>query len=316
VLREPPGREAGEYEWSIFEQAGVLTSSQAIRLIGRRQVDGHVGQGRWRRIGRGLLLTHNGRLELDQQLWVAVLSAGDDAHLAGMTAMAAGGATGLRMEHLQVLIPGSRSRSTRPPGFPPDMTRVRIYRTALLPTEHRHIGRPPRTSMPRSVIDAAAWASTGDQARLVIMKACQQRLVNAHELDEALSHFPRLRRHALIARTINDISGGITALSEASLVALCRRYGLPEPEMQHLRKAADGRNRYLDAYWPAHRLHVEVDGAHHMSVDHWSADMLRQNQIWIEGDRILRFPAWLLRTNPEAVANQLVAALTTHQPIL
>jgi hypothetical protein len=48
-----------------------------------------------------------------------------------------------------------------------------------------------------------------------------------------------------------------------------------------------------------------------MEVRQWAADMLRQNQIWIASDRILRFPAWLLRTDPSAVGTQLRAALET-----
>jgi hypothetical protein len=37
--------------------------------------------------------------------------------------------------------------------------------------------------------------------------------------------------------------------------------------------------------------------------------MRRQNDIWIAGDRILRFPAWMMRARPEEVAAQLRAAL-------
>jgi hypothetical protein len=293
----------------IFEQAGVLTTTQAVMSIGRRQVRRHLEHGRWRRLCRGLLLTHNGRLEFDQQLWAAVLSAGADAHLAGVTAMTAGGVTGLRLDQLHVLIPGQRSRSRRPTDLPPDMMRVRTFRTTRFPPEDRQVGRPPRTSMPRSVLDAAAWAVSDNQARMLILTACQQRRVTPGELGEILARFPHIRRHALIARTINDASGGATTLSEVDLVALCCRFGIPQPEMQCLRKGADGHNRYIDAYWPAHRLQVEVDGAHHMSVEHWGADMLRQNQIWIQGDRILRFPSWMIRAQPEAVAAQIRAAL-------
>ena len=85
---------------------------------------------------------------------------------------------------------------------------------------------------------------------------------------------------------------------------------LPKPDMQVLRKDASGRNRYLDAYWEEHKLHVEVDGAHHMEVRHWTADMLRQNEVWLEGDRVLRFPAHLLKHRPEIVMEQIRQALT------
>lgn len=37
--------------------------------------------------------------------------------------------------------------------------------------------------------------------------------------------------------------------------------------------------------------------------------MLRQNEVWIAGDRILRFPAWLPRRRAMAVADKLRKAL-------
>jgi very-short-patch-repair endonuclease len=92
-------------------------------------------------------------------------------------------------------------------------------------------------------------------------------------------------------------------------VKLCRRNRLPLPDLQERRSDANGRNRYLDAYWRQYRLHVEVDGAHHLDERHWGADMLRQNEVWLRGDRLLRFPAWLLRTDPARVVAQLRAAL-------
>jgi very-short-patch-repair endonuclease len=52
-----------------------------------------------------------------------------------------------------------------------------------------------------------------------------------------------------------------------------------------------------------------VDGAHHMDARQWAADMRRQNDVWIAGDRILRFAAFDLRSRPETVVAQLTAAL-------
>lgn len=106
-----------------------------------------------------------------------------------------------------------------------------------------------------------------------------------------------------------DALGGATALSEIDFVKLCRRHRLPEPDLQERRKDAGGRTRYLDAYWRKWKLHVEIDGAHHMDARHWGKDMLRQNEVWLEGDRVLRFPAFLVRTEPLAVVAQLRAAL-------
>jgi hypothetical protein len=304
-----PGPEAGELEWLTFEQEGVLSTTQAVGLLGRGVVRGLVRRNVWRSICRGVVLSGNGQLTRDQQLWVAVLAAGPGAALAGATAAAVGGVRGLRKEPVQVLVPAERKPSRCVPHLPLDMPGVRIYRTTYLPSEHRQIGRPPRTIMARAVVDAAAWAGTPKEARIVLAAACQQRRVNPAELIDVVAAMPRVRRRRLIRTTLDDLEGGAQALSEIDFMALCRRFRLPRPDLHERRTDADGRVRYLDAYWKEWRLHVEIDGAHHMDVRHWADDMLRQNQVWISGDRILRFPGWLVRARPGIVADQIRAAL-------
>jgi hypothetical protein len=47
-----------------------------------------------------------------------------------------------------------------------------------------------------------------------------------------------------------------------------------------------------------------------MDVRQWAEDMRRQNDIWVAGDRILRFLAWLVRSRPDEVAASVRAALS------
>jgi len=304
-----PDDDADEFDWLAFEQSGVVTSDQAVRLLGRGAVRGLVGSGRWRSLCRGVLLTGNGRLTRDQQLWAAVLASGAGAVLAGATAAAEAGVRGLRREPLHVLIPAARHVSATLRRLPLDMPAVLVHRSTVLPASHLQLGRPTRTTIGRAVADAAGWARSDDGARTVLATACQQGRTTATENREVVTGLPKLRRRPLVLRTLDDIEGGAQALSELDFVALCRRYRLPPPDLQQRRVDAAGRVRYLDAYWRAWRLHVEIDGAHHMDVRHWAADLRRQNEIWIAGDRILRFPAWLLRSRPAEVAGQLRSAL-------
>ncbi|WP_433302650.1 DUF559 domain-containing protein [Actinoplanes sp. CA-030573] len=308
-----PGFDAGELDWLLFEQAGVLTTAQAEQVLTPATVRAHLRQGRWRRLSRGLLLAENGLLRPEQQLWAAVLVAGRDAHLAGTTAAIEGGVQGLRPGPIQVIVPADRCPSVRLPRLPGDMPSVRVRRTTVFPERHRQLARPPRVTMARAVIDGASWATGDNEARDLITRACQQGRVTVRELREVLRHFPTLRRRQLIRTTIADVEGGATALSEINLARLCRRHRLPGPDFQQPRADATGRNRFVDAHWTSARLLVEVDGSHHMDVEHWSADMLRQNEIWIAGDRILRFPAWLVRDRPATVAAQIREALSAGQ---
>jgi hypothetical protein len=304
-----PSRDAGEFEWTVYEQSGILTTSQATELTSRGAVRGHLSLGRWRRVCHGILATDNGRLHHHQQLWVAVLTAGRGAVLAGSTALAEFGVRGLHPGPIRLLVPAARNRTTRLPRLPADMPTVRVTRTRWLPEEHLQAGRPPRTTVARAAVDAAAWASSSAGAKTILAMVCQQRKTAPDELLAVLATRRALPRRAMIAATLLDIAGGAQSLSEIDLLGLCRRSGIPRPDLQEYRKDASGRNRYLDAYWRRQRLHVEVDGAHHMDAQHWAEDMLRQNEVWIDGDRILRFPAWLIRAHPDRVVTQLRTAL-------
>jgi very-short-patch-repair endonuclease len=304
-----PQTDSGELEWVLFEQGGVLTWQQATRLLSPGKVRHHLATGRWRRWCRGVLVTQPGELNRHQQLWVAVLSVGDDAVLAGIAAAAESGLRGFRAEPIDLLIPPDRTTTLARRRLLPGMPGVRVHRTGVLPAEHLQVGRPARTTTPRSLVDAAGWARGDNEARSIIAAGCQQRLVTPDEIMTVVERLPRARRRALILETAEYARGGAEALSEINFVKLCKRYGLPLPEMQERRKDASGRTRYLDAYWREWRLHVEVDGAHHMTVRSWEADMSRQNEVWIAGDRVLRFSAWQVRHRPAEVAEQLRKAL-------
>jgi hypothetical protein len=299
---ELPGPDADEFDWLRFEQDEVVSWAQASHHVGRGAAANRLHQRRWQRAERGVLVAHSGPLTPNQRLWAAVLGAGRDAVLAGTTAAALEGLRGYDRPAIDVLIPAGRR--VKP------MTGVRVHRTAVLPHDHvRWVGSPPRTTIARSVVDAAAWASTDDDARAIIAAAFQQNRVQPGDLTGVLGVMPRSRRRGLVIETATLAAGGAHALTELNLVTLCRRHGLPRPDQQVHRTDSSGRDRYLDAYWAPYRLHVEVDGSWHLEVRTWWADMQRQNDLWISGDRVLRFPGWALLHEPAKVAVQLHAAL-------
>jgi len=304
-----PTEDAPAWEWLLFEQAGVVTTRQAVAHLGRPRVRHLVARGRWRSICRGILVTEAGRLTWAQQLWVAVLAAGPGAVLAGVAAAIEGGLRHLRPTRVDVLVPAGHGYADLLRRLPPDLPAVFVHRTAMLPDDHVRPGLPNRTSMGRSIVDAASWARSDEEARTIIAMGCQQRLVAPDDLLNVVAVLPRARRRRLVMETAHDIAGGAQALAEIDLIRLCGRFGLPRPELQERRTDTAGRVRYLDAYWRRWRLHAEVDGAHHMDARHWEADLRRQNDVWIRGDRILRFTAFQVRHRPHEVAAQLRRAL-------
>ncbi|MDG4794179.1 hypothetical protein [Micromonospora sp. WMMD1082] len=308
-----PRDDADRLEWLLFEQSGVLSWAQATAELTPARVRHLLATERWGRVCRGVLRAGppGGPYRPEQAWWVAVLAAGPGAALAGLAAANAGGLRGnWRYETVDVLVPHRRRQADLLRRLPLGLPAVRVRRVRHLPAEDRQRGRPDRTSMARSLVDAAQWARTDEQAQQILAAGCQQRRTTPAEIGAVLERLSRARRRAVIRETLRDIAGGAEALSEIDLVRLCRRYGLPAPQAQQRRRDTDGRVRYLDAYWPQWSLHVEVDGGHHMDVRHWAADLRRQNRVWIDGDRILRFTAFDIRHRPDEVAAQLRAALT------
>ncbi|MFG2166117.1 DUF559 domain-containing protein [Micromonospora chersina] len=298
-----PSDDADELSWVLFRQEDVLSAGQARRFLSEKTVRHRVVTGRWRQVHRGIYVTHSGPVGRAQLRWIAVLAAGPAAVLAGLTAAQAWGLRRYESAVVHLLLPARHQARSLPPW-------VRLHRTTLLPDEDvLAVGQPPRTMPARSLIDAAQWASTDDEARAVIAAGFQQRLVGGDDLHRVLDRVPRARRRELIRVTATDAAGGAHSLAEIDFLSLVRRAGLPEPSRQAIRWDAKGRRRYLDVWFAQWRVHVEIDGGQHLDPRTAWADMQRQNDLWASGDRVLRFPAWAIRHNPETVVTQLRTAL-------
>lgn len=281
----------------------MLTTAAAIRAVGESSLRWRLSSGRWQRPCRGLVITHSGPVNDDEELWIAVLAAGPRSVLGGLTAAQADGLAGFEERAIHLVVPAScQVRVTAP--------RLVAHRSRVLTTADVHPLRvPPRTRIARSLLDAAAWARTDSAARAILAAGVQQGLTRPDQIAAQLGRFPTIRRHALIATTLADIRGGAQALSELDFCRLTRRYRLPEPDRQAIRRDQAGRRRWLDAYWDQARLVVEVDGLWHMEATAWWADMRRENDLTLSGLRVLRFPAFAVRDDPASVVAQLRRAL-------
>lgn len=291
-----------EFDERLARQSGVVTLAEATTTLGIAAVRWRLERGLWQRPRAGVVVTHSGPLDREQRLWVDVLASGEGAVLGGLTAACCDGLRGFEPEATYVLVPHGRKVVQRA-GIV-----VRSSRRLDAPDVHP-VRLPPRTRLPRSLIDAAVWASTGNRARAVLAAGVQQRLVRVSDLHEVTARLPRLPRRRLIRLTLSDIAGGAEALSELRFVQLVRRAGLPEPTRQVVRRDRHGRRRWLDAYFDPWGVVVEIDGCWHMEVQAWWADMDRDNQLTIAGERVLRYPSFAVREQPERVAHQIAAAL-------
>ena len=140
--------------------------------------------------------------------------------------------------------------------------------------------------------------------------AVQQRVCAPAELEHALSYVGRVRHKAFLRVALADISRGAHSLGELDIAAICRRYGLVAPQRQTRRPDQHGGWRYLDCEWdlPSGEIVVlEIDGAHHMDVAHWQADMRRERGIVISRRLVLRATALEVRLEPRVVLRDLKA---------
>jgi very-short-patch-repair endonuclease len=247
-------------------------------------------------------VSHDVPVTREHTRWIGYLSAGRHAYLAGATAAEMCGLRGFPSGAVQVLIPARHRHRNPPPG-------VVVHRTTRLAKDEVNLlGLPPHTTAARALVDAAAWAATDDVARSFVAAGYQQRLVAGGEVEAVVARLGPIPRRPLILEAARDARDGAHSLPEAQLRSALRRARLPLPRLQVRRDGDDG-TRYLDAYYEEWRLHIEIDGAQHLDVRTYWADMRRQNAVWITGDRILRFPAWAVRHQPAEVVAQVRAAL-------
>ena len=139
----------------------VLTTRDACAFYGKGHVQWMVRSGRWQRPAKGVVVLHSGPLSHDDRLWCELFVQGPRAALAGLTAAALDGLSGFQTSGLFVLVPRGRR--------PKQRDGVIVHSTRSLDDRHVHPVRTPRrTRLPRSVVDAAAWAVTDLRAQAII----------------------------------------------------------------------------------------------------------------------------------------------------
>lgn len=266
-----------------------------------------VRAGRWQRIGRAVIL-HNGEPTNAEVTRAGLIVLGPRAVTTAFTALEQWGLTGWQRNRIHVLVPRG-ARVVRPDEIP-----LRIHYTDRWDpstfNQHRQLHRPSPAA-----VRAASTFTNPRPACGLLAATVQQRLVRPADLVGAVENEPRVRHRAALLSAAHDIAGGAQALSEIDFAQLCRSSGLPQPVRQAVRTDPFGRRRYLDAEWrraDGQRVVVEVDGALHLVSQHWWDDQLRQNELVIDGDVVLRYPSVVVRCREPIVIDQLVRALVLY----
>lgn len=264
------------------------------------EIRGQFRANRWQRIGRAAIL-HNGVPTADELRRAALIVLGPRAVLTAFTALEEWGVNGWERETVHVLVPRG-ARVTRPSGLP-----LRVHYTGDWSSVRMHDGRRLHRPASAAVVAASTFAQPRPACG-ILAAAVQQRILRPRDLVEAVEQAPRTRHRAALLSAAHDIAQGAQALSEIDFARLCRAAGLPEPTRQAVREDRFGRRRYLDVEWvlpDGRRVVAEVDGALHLVPRRWWDDQLRQNELVISGDVVLRYPSVIIRCERALVIDQL-----------
>lgn len=276
----------------------VLTTAHAIAIHGRSVLRQRIRSGAWQQPMRGVVVTHNGPLTSDQleRAWLA--ASPSRSALAGLTAARRWGFKGFDPPCISIVLPeGARC----PKGD------LEWHWSTQLDTQDVPANEPRRTSLERSIIDAASWAATSERARALVIAAFQQRLTSVDRMRRALTRRGNCRHKSVIVQSILDASGGIQSLPERDFDLLRLTSGLPRPTRQARVKGRNGRY-YLDVWWEQFNLAVEIHGIPHLEIEQWSSDLHRTNELVIDGRRVLVFSSFAIRHHPDVIIDQLLRA--------
>jgi hypothetical protein len=267
------------------------------RGVTRADVRSEVAAGRWRTEGLHTVVVGTAAMSDEARRWHAVWESGPGAILDGVSALQAAGLRGFTPDAIDVSLP-RRNRRRQVSG-------VRARRRQVVGASIQ--AGVPRARPELAAVRAAEWAATDRTAVLILCLVVQQRLVPPARLLSAWRSVRRSRRRALLDGVIGDICDGAHSLGELDFAILCDRAGLPAPSRQVVRTGPDGRV-YLDVAWEDVGLVLEIDGGHHALALNPVDDALRQNEVTLGNEVVLRIPVLGLRLQPARFMEQVVRA--------
>ncbi|MCL2543124.1 MAG: hypothetical protein FWE71_11800 [Nocardioidaceae bacterium] len=284
-------------------QNGMVARRQLTALgLSWNAVERNISGQRWRERTPRVISTFTGKLTIDQRRWMGVLHAGPRSMLGGLTAAACHGLTGWERDAITVVVDDELS-------FEP-VRGIRFFRSRR-PFDLLRSTKPgpPRCQLEPALLLWAGYDAPLRPAYGVLAAGVQQRLTTASRLATWLDQLKPLRRSRGFRSMLRDIEGGVQSGAERDVARMCHRYGLALPHRQTVRLDRDGRRRWTDCEWvlsDGRALVLEVDGAFHMEVLQWTADLRRARRLTTPDRIVVRASAFEVRHEPDEVAKDLL----------
>lgn len=258
--------------------------------------------GRLVPLHRGVYAVGHRRLRTEGHWLAAVLALGPGAALSHRDAAA-----------LHGLRPSSRARIdvTTKRRARTEMPGIDIHHTAVLEAHDvTTVAGVPVTTVARTFVDLAHVVPR-EQLAKALREAEHLRTADVLEIEDAMRR-TRTRKgpgHAVLTAVLADHRRRGLQLTRSALedrfLALLDRHGLPRP-CTNVHVAG----REVDAFWPARRLVVELDGwARHKDRRAFQRDRTKANALAEAGFVVLRFTHDDVQRRPAETARTLRALL-------
>jgi hypothetical protein len=264
----------------------------------RAQVDAR----RWTWRTESVLTTTTGPLSWQQRLWVAALHASPGSLLGGLTAAKVHGLRNWERDEITVLVDDELS-------FEP-VDGVRFFRSRRPLSDMQAPGPLPICRIEPAILLFAGYENHRRTAHGAVAAAVQQRLTTPARLAEWVEKMRPLRRAREFRRLLADLGGGAQSLAEVDVGRACSRFGVVRPARQRQRRDHHGKVRWTDCEWDlpdGSVVVLEVDGAFHLEIEHYTADMRRQRRITSRQRMVVRCSAFEIRHEPGEVMQDLIA---------
>ena len=285
-------------------QHGLLSQRQLAQLgVSRSTVRSHLRAQRWSQRTSSVFSITTGPLSWEQRLWRAVLHAGPDSLIGGLTAAKVHGMRHWDRDEVTVLVGNDLSFE--------ELSGVTFFRTRR-PIDDMRVAASdlPLCAVAPAVLLFAGYEQNRRTGHGALAAAVQQRLTTVPDLALWLQRFRPLRGARGFRALLDDLGSGAQSLAEVDLRRACRRFGVQAPRSQSERRDRSGRRRYTDAEWllrDGRTLVLEVDGGFHDDVLQAAADRARNRKLTTADRAVVSCTAYELRHDPASVMDDLIA---------
>lgn len=281
------------------DQHGCITRAQLLALgLSATTIAEWVARGRLFRIHAGVYAVGRPLSTPVERAAAALLACGPTAALSHHSALAAWGLAPSWPAVPQITVRGRR----RKPGISIHSSRC------LTPADVRRQLGVRVTSPARTILDCAPTLTPVTLNR-ALADARRGGILRPAQLDDALMRFANHPGRPLIRSIRDDTQAPTRSTFEDLFPRFCTRHGLPRPELNPI---VNGRE--VDAYFPAERVIVELDGwDFHRDRSQFESDRDDDASALVAGLITYRLTWRRLVSRPEQEAARLHAVLANRR---